>query len=72
VATGLANFFTHLALDLQGIELKSPTLQLHQRDEARGDHGDLLDIGMKLRLRSFPPVSTPCCDTHPGAGRVWS
>ncbi len=56
MASGLAHFFTHMHLDLEGIELRSPTLLLHERDEAHGDAGDLLDIGLRMRMRGFPPL----------------
>ncbi len=49
----MAHFFTHMAIDLQGIELKSPVLMLHKGQEGGSE---LLDIGMKLRIRSFPPL----------------
>ena len=56
VAQGIANFFSHLTLDLQGIELKQPVLRLHPGDVSDSQEGDLLEIGLKLRLRAFPPL----------------
>jgi hypothetical protein len=56
VASGMAKFFSSLALDLQGIEIKSPLLSLHAGDTSDSQEGDLLEIDMKLRLRAFPPL----------------
>jgi hypothetical protein len=52
----MAKFFSSLALDLQGIEIKSPVLSLHPGDTSDSQEGDLLEIDMKLRLRAFPPL----------------
>jgi len=57
VAQGIAHFFTHMALDLQGIELRQPVLQLHPGDTSDSNEGDLLEISMKTRLRGFPPLN---------------
>lgn len=56
VAQGIANFFSTLALDLQGIEIKHPVLTLHAGDIPDSQEGDLLEIAMKVRLRAFPPL----------------
>lgn len=41
---------------LQGIELRGPLLSLHPGDTSDSREGDLLEIGLKLRLRAFPPL----------------
>jgi hypothetical protein len=46
-----------MALDLQGIELRQPVLQLHPGDTSDSNEGDLLEISMKTRLRGFPPLN---------------
>lgn len=56
VAQGIANFFSTLALDLQGIEIKQPVLTLHAGDVSDSQEGDLLEIALRLRLRAFPPL----------------
>ncbi|GAX77218.1 hypothetical protein CEUSTIGMA_g4664.t1 [Chlamydomonas eustigma] len=52
VAQGLAQMFTHLQLNLQGIELSKPTLLI----VSEGDK-PLLEINMKMRIRSIPPLN---------------
>ena len=56
VAQGIANFFSTMALDLQGIEIKHPVLTLHPGDVSDSQEGDLLQIALRLRLRAFPPL----------------
>lgn len=56
VAQGIANFFSTLALDLQGIEIKQPVLTLHSGAVSDSQEGDLLEIALKLKLRAFPPL----------------
>jgi hypothetical protein len=52
----MAHFFTHMAIDLQGIELQSPTLAIHPASAYSSKEGDLLDIGMHVRIRALPPL----------------
>lgn len=62
VAAGIANFFTHLAIDLDGIELSRPALLLRPwgGDAGNGGNGNaaggVLDIRMSVRIRAFPPL----------------
>lgn len=75
VAAGIADFFTNMALDLDGIEVSHPVLSLRPWRSSGGngnrgsgsggsssgggrvDEGDVLDICMRVRIRSFPPLS---------------
>jgi hypothetical protein len=68
VAAGIANFFTHLAIDLDGIELSRPALLLRPWGGDAGGGGfngnggngsaagGVLDIRMSVRIRAFPPL----------------
>lgn len=56
VAQEMANFFTNMSLDLQGIEIKNPALLLTPGNSSERGEGDLLEINMKLRLRALPPM----------------
>ncbi|KIZ06995.1 hypothetical protein MNEG_0958 [Monoraphidium neglectum] len=75
VAAGIADFFTNMALDLDGIEVTRPVLSLRPwrggsaaagggyRGSSSSDkagvvnEGDVLDICMRVRIRSFPPLN---------------
>ena len=53
VAQGLAQMFSSLQLNLQGIELSKPGLTV-VAGEAGG--APMLEIAMKMRIRSLPPL----------------
>jgi hypothetical protein len=55
VSQGLVNFFTHMAIDLQGCELSAPAMAISPPPAGRQE--DLLRIAMQLRIRSFPPLN---------------
>lgn len=64
VANGMAKLFSSLTLNLQGVELKSPMLEvLLPGASGRAVMGGssavsepMLQIGMKLKIRSVPPL----------------
>jgi hypothetical protein len=67
VAAGIAEFFTNMAIDLDGIEISRPVLSLRpwrsggsssgSSGSSSGDQGDVLDIKMSVRIRAFPPLN---------------
>lgn len=54
VGAELQKFFTYITLNLQGIELKTPTYVL---TPGAGQSGVTLDISLKLRMASLPPLN---------------
>jgi hypothetical protein len=82
VASGIAAFFSSMAIDLDGIEVSHPVLSLRPWRQSGSDsstngssngsgggngggsgggsrvsEGDVLDINMRVRIRSFPPLN---------------
>ncbi len=53
VAQGLAQMFTQLQLNLQGIELSKPALKVLVEEGQE----PMLEITMKLKVRSLPPLN---------------
>jgi len=64
IEKGLGSFFTHLSLDLQGIELSKPSLSLLVPSNTEGSNESgpippeqpLLTITMGLRMLAVPPM----------------
>ena len=57
VARGLATVFSSLQLNLQGIELRQPSLQVVlPGTDGNTTNNAMLDISMKMKIRSIPPL----------------
>lgn len=57
VASGLAAMFSQLKLNLDGIELQSPALSVLLPGQHVGVDVPMLEIQMKMRIRSVPPLN---------------